>query len=294
MNEFNYCPVCDKQNLVNLKGYERPMLAKCRNCQFIFSKHIPSETELFLFYSNYPSFESVSEITRKRFQQILDGFEKFRKTNNLIDVGCGDGFFLDEAKKRGWNVHGTEYALHYINICKQKGIHMQSGKLNPSNYDLEYFDIITSFEVIEHINYPVEELSNFNAITRKGGVVYITTPNFNSISRRMLKDNWSIIWIPEHLSYYTTPSIHYLLKRCGFRKLNIQTTGISIERARNAYFKNKQKNESHSTIYKSMNDKQIREQIESSNILKITKSILNFVLIAFKLGDTIKATYQKM
>ena len=48
-----------------------------------------------------------------------------------------------------------------IKICKNKGIHMQEGKLNPKNYTDEEFDLITSFEVLEHINNPVEEIKNY-------------------------------------------------------------------------------------------------------------------------------------
>ena len=47
---------------------------------------------------------------------------------------------------------------------------MQKGVLTPSNYDIESFDIITSFEVIEHINNPTEELNNFHKLLRKGGI----------------------------------------------------------------------------------------------------------------------------
>ncbi len=64
---------------------------------------------------------------------------------------------------------------------------MQEGKLNPKNYTDEEFDVITSFEVLEHINNPVEEIKIFHKLLRLGGLVYLTTPNFNSISRYYFK-----------------------------------------------------------------------------------------------------------
>jgi 2-polyprenyl-3-methyl-5-hydroxy-6-metoxy-1,4-benzoquinol methylase len=294
MKEFTHCPVCNSESFSRLTGYENAMLAKCSNCRFVFSNRVPEENELSEYYSYYPLHSTVSEITRKRYREILEDFEKFRKTNNLIDVGCGDGFFLEEAKKKGWNVHGTEYALHYINICKEKGIHMQGGMLNPSNYEPESFDVIASFEVIEHINYPAVEIKNFNSILRKGGIVYITTPNFNSISRRLFKDKWNVIGYPEHLSYYTPQSIHYLLKSCGFKKVNVKTTGVSIDRAKKAmHQKNKEDGEpeKESLVYKT--DQSMRENIESSGTLRMVKNVTNAALTLFQLGDTIKATYKK-
>jgi 2-polyprenyl-3-methyl-5-hydroxy-6-metoxy-1,4-benzoquinol methylase len=68
---------------------------------------------------------------------------------------------LEVAKRKGWEVYGTEYTDEAVAICAAKGINMIKGKLNPAHYAAESFDIITSFEVIEHINNPNEELSNF-------------------------------------------------------------------------------------------------------------------------------------
>ena len=294
MKEFTTCPVCDSKKLFRLAGYEAAMLVKCRNCLFVFTKRIPEDKELSEYYSYYPIHSTVSEITRKRYRELLENFEKYRKTNNIIDVGCGDGFFLEEAKKKGWNVYGTEYGLHYINICEEKGIQMKGGMLSPLNYEAESFDVITSFEVIEHINYPMVELKNFNSILRNNGIVYITTPNFNSISRRMFKDKWNVIGYPEHLSYYTPQSIDYLLKKSGFKKINIRTTGISIDRAKKAMSqKNNQEvmQQKASLVYKT--DQSMRENIESSSTLKMAKNITNGMLTLCQLGDTIKATYKK-
>ena len=92
---------------------------------------------------------------------------------------------------------------------------MNEGILNPINYNFK-FDIITSFEVVEHINNPKEEINNYNQILRKGGLFYCTTPNFNSLSRRILKAKWNTICYPEHLSYYTIKTLTKLLKDTNF------------------------------------------------------------------------------
>ena len=94
-----------------------------------------------------------------------------------------------------------------IEICRKKGISMHKGVLNTENYEEESFDIITSFEVIEHINNPIPELKNFYKLLRKGGLVYLTTPNFNSLLRYRLKSEYNVICYPEHLSYYTPKTL---------------------------------------------------------------------------------------
>src|ERR1041385_1712419 len=110
--EFTACTVCNSTNIYPIKGYEKAWLVKCRSCSFVFSKYIPSEQELNDYYSRYPYFKIISPVTIKRFNSLLDLLEKYRSTNNILDVGCGEGFFLEQAMKRGWEAHGTEYAEH--------------------------------------------------------------------------------------------------------------------------------------------------------------------------------------
>ena len=64
----------------------------------------PTPAELNQYYTNYPAVTELTEITRKRYLELLDRFEPFRKTNKLIDVGCGSGLFLQVAAERGWGV----------------------------------------------------------------------------------------------------------------------------------------------------------------------------------------------
>jgi SAM-dependent methyltransferase len=73
---------------------------------------------------------TVSPLTIDSYNKLLDGMEKYRKLNTLIDVGCGKGWFLLEARKRGWDVYGTEFSDEAIRICIAAGIEMTKGDLN--------------------------------------------------------------------------------------------------------------------------------------------------------------------
>jgi SAM-dependent methyltransferase len=75
-------------------------LVRCKSCGFIFCSEIPSNDELEKFYSRYPVSESLSALTAKRYDEWLDKFESFRKLNTILDVGCGDGYFLERAIKK--------------------------------------------------------------------------------------------------------------------------------------------------------------------------------------------------
>lgn len=287
-NIHTKCLICDSTDLKTLHGYESAHLCKCNNCGFVFCQRIPTLQELEEHYEGYGRNDYLSPITIKRYNELLDEFEAYRSTNRILDVGCGIGYFLDEAKKRGWEVYGTEYTDEAVQICTQKGHSIEKGKLNPENYENGFFDVITSFEVLEHINNPQEEIQNFHSILRPGGLVYLTTPNFNSLLRYRLKSEYNVIVYPEHLSYYTPRTIHRLFKKSGFRKKKIQTTGYSRTRLKTSQNKSDQ-----AFISEQSDDEQMRNKIEGSSILQLAKKTVNFGLTVFGKGDSLKIRYEK-
>lgn len=286
---YSKCLICGSSDIKELNRYKHANLVKCRKCKLVFCRKKSSDSELTKYYSNYPVNYCNSQLTLKRYNKLLDIFEKFRINNNIIDVGCGDGFFLEAAKERGWNVYGTEFSNEKVTICINKGINIIQGKLDPNNYDKNCFDVIISIEVLEHINYPVKEIFNFHKILRKKGALYITTPNFQSLSRLILKDKWNIIVYPEHLCYYTPDVICNLLTNIGFKMISLQTTGISFSRMQ-AGFHTDNNNSSSSG---KLNDEKIRQILENNRLLWLAKKIVNQFLNVFKIGDTIKVIVVK-
>jgi 2-polyprenyl-3-methyl-5-hydroxy-6-metoxy-1,4-benzoquinol methylase len=282
------CLICNSEKLEELKGYEKFHLCQCKKCNFVFAKKIPTLQELEEHYDGYGRNDYLSPITIKRYNEILDKFEEYRETGNLLDVGCGIGLFLEVAKKRGWNVYGTEYTDEAIRICKSKGIQMKKGKLNPADFEGIEFDVLTSVEVLEHINNPIEELNNFNKLLRTNGIVYATTPNFNSLLRYKLKQAYNVICYPEHLSYYTPKTITNVFKKCGFSKVKIETTGISITR-----LKTSQKKSTQAFVSKESDDEVLRNKMENNKLLGLAKKIINTSLTIAGKGDSLKVTFKK-
>lgn len=288
-NKHLNCLVCNSQNIGAIKGYEMHQLGKCNDCGFVFMLRIPSQQELADYYSvySYGKEQYLSPLTIDSYNKLLDEMEPYRRSNNLLDVGCGQGWFLDVAKKRGWNVYGTEYSDVAVKKCRDRGINILQGDLNPADFKGIEIDVIVSFEVIEHINHPNSELQKIYSLLRKGGLFYLTTPNFNCYLRHQVKDKFSVIHYPEHLSYYTPTTLHRVLKQNGFKKNKMLTTGISITRFEQA------KGKKTEVIAKNTSDEKLRETLNSNGLMQFVKKSANQILTITGLGLTLKGYYTK-
>jgi 2-polyprenyl-3-methyl-5-hydroxy-6-metoxy-1,4-benzoquinol methylase len=291
MDQFKHCLICGSIEINPIKGYEKHYLSTCKKCKFVFVTKIPTHTELLEEYAKYSRSYAISHITMNRYDELLKVFEKYKVNNNIIDVGAGDGHFIGLAKKKGWNAFATEFDDISVQLCMEKEVIVHKGKLNTANYSKNYFDIIYSAEVIEHINNPQEEINNFRQILRTGGIVYITTPNYNSISRKILKSKWNVFNYPEHLSYYTPNTLTKLFEAHGFKKVSIETTGFSPSR----YFKSSDINNNENTNRNiNESDEILREKMETKWMWKVIKSSINGLLNFTKMGDAMKGVFVKI
>jgi len=282
------CLISGATDLGPLKGYERHDLVRSKGSGLVFMRRIPTPQELSDHYDHYSRGGVVSPITYSRYRELLKKWEPFRQTNKILDVGCGDGNFLEVAKEMGWDVYGSEFTEDASRRAREKGVTMFVGKLDAAAIDTKDFDIITSFEVMEHINNPVEQATHIFNLLRKGGLFYFTTPNFNALERYYLKVDYPVINYPEHLIYWTPKTIHLLLKGVGFRKRKIETTGINISSFKSRRGKGQQKR---GGIRQA--DAELRETIESNAVLRLAKSVINWVLNLTGLGNSLKGHFIK-
>lgn len=283
------CILCGSKELKPLPDYAEHHLVSCAACSHVFSNAIPSQEELNAFYnSDYDRTTYFSPVTEKRYNELLDGFEKYRTTGKILDIGCGYGFFLETARKRGWQVYGTEVSDEACQICREKGIEMHCGKFEESELETESFDIVVSFEVIEHLQNPVEIVQGIHKVLRKGGLCYVTTPNYNAYLRYKLKAKYDVIDYPNHLSYFTSKTLKQLFETEQFNTLKTKTTGISITRSRTSKGNSKQQ-----YVSETSDDEMLRYRIEKRRVLRFAKQFTNFCLNLAGIGVSLKGWFVK-
>jgi glycosyltransferase involved in cell wall biosynthesis/2-polyprenyl-3-methyl-5-hydroxy-6-metoxy-1,4-benzoquinol methylase len=286
---FN-CPLCNNSSLALMNEYKTARLAKCQTCGFVFSQKIPTEKELSDYYAKYSYGDDYysSPLTSLRYDMLLEKFEPYRKHNRILDVGCGNGQFIEAAIKKGWEAWGTEYSKEAVLQVQIKGLNVLQGRLDDLLDILPQFDIITSFEVIEHINNPANELKLMDTLLRPGGIIYITTPNFNSVLRYLLKHRYDVITYPEHLSYYTPSTIKYLMQSRGFKVKKIESTGFSFSRLRNGLT-----GKIEDPFTSESMDEKFRIFLESNFIFRLIKSSFDRLFTLSGTGLSIKGWFEK-
>jgi SAM-dependent methyltransferase len=194
---------------------------ECASCGFGFSLTGLREEELTAYYARQPedlAYLAEAEGRRKTFFRTLSRIERLLgKRGRIFDFGAGPGVFLDEARKAGWEVSGAEAASWARAYAKKEyGITLVSpiefADEIASGSKSRAYDVVTLFDVIEHVHDPATLVNNAASLLKPGGVLLITTPRFESLTRKMLGRRWYFLF-PAHIWYFTKSSLTKLFER---------------------------------------------------------------------------------
>lgn len=284
------CPVCAEEEYRLLLERDNLKLVSCNGCNLAYINSLNSSFDAaeYDYYRNrieVPKEELYDPITEKRYEDLFRKIESYRKSNEILDVGCGEGHFLWVAERMNWRCMGIDQAPYAVEICKRLGLNVIQADLLKLDLKKDYYDIIAMFEVIEHLAQPKECLLKTKELLRKGGICILTTPNFNCLTRRLLKEKSSLI-SKQHLTYFTPKTIASLLRKCGFRIIELRTSNITLPELRKIFRKNI-KDRGYACNQK------IRKFIEVNPPLSLLKDITNYFLNLTRLGEQIFCICQK-
>jgi SAM-dependent methyltransferase/glycosyltransferase involved in cell wall biosynthesis len=284
----NGCPACGSSSRSPMRRYCEVGLVRCRACGLVYTSRRPSDHELFDWYATYPVEDQISPITVARLGELVRSFEPYRRLGTLLDVGAGSGHLLDAAAYAGWSTHAVEYGPRQRERLTALGHDLHAPLLERRDLNDGSFDVVVLQEVIEHMRDPVHELREVARVLRPGGLLYVTCPNFASLSRRLLGPRWRVVEYPEHLNYFTASSLRSLAARHGLREVMVATTGLSTRDIRAAVAPQPCASDGRRSV-----DEKIREAAVRYPAVASLRCAANAVLSTLELGDTLKGRYER-
>jgi SAM-dependent methyltransferase len=174
---------------------------------------------------HYPAYGADEPVHRRNARRVLGRVEPARGPGaRLLDVGCGYGFLLDEARRAGWNVAGVDVSAHAREEARARfGIEV-APELQSLPGDADGFAAVTAVQVLHHAVDPDVQLNEIAARMRPGGLLALETLDRGAAIARVLGPRWSLPAAPWTVWLFDRPSLTRMLGRCGFSVLDIRVS----------------------------------------------------------------------
>jgi len=135
----------------------------------------------------------------------------------ILDVGCGNGGWLQRLMNCGWTVQGVEIDAPAAEAANQAGVPTICGTLLDTRFPDAAFDVVRLHYVFEHLVNPEETLDEVRRIMKPNGICYIRIPNIDSFTFQWFRDYWFPLDIPRHVFHYTPATFKRLARRHGLK-----------------------------------------------------------------------------
>jgi len=223
------CPRCGAENRskvlftgvnADVPRSARLPIVRCFDCGIAFTAGSPAaETDENLYFDGY-----YGEATGERLSNRLaiSVFQKERQAlamsdripSKVLDVGCGDGTFL-RCLPEGVERFGYEPSLASRNALAKIGVHQLDLDFPALGHEAS-FDLITLWQVFEHVDTPDELLQKLRRLLAAGGSVFISVPNFGSLQAKIFRGRWFHLDPARHLFHYEKKTLGDVCERNGF------------------------------------------------------------------------------
>lgn len=244
-NDFLVLDKCLICNSKNFKAYlnfeeEKANFVRCQDCNLVFLNPQPSPKFLSRHYDEDYIYESEDEINTKLAKLFhdelkpnlqlaemkMDRIEEYTGLDRgrILDVGCGVSLFLKEAQMRGWQIFGIEPSKPAVKFVKERLFIDITCRFFPDErLPDNFFDVVTLWEVLEHLSDPVNALREAYRILKPEGLLFLTTPNVKSLVSIILDKQWKAFSPPVHLVLFNYQTLQGAFEQAGLKTLRIKS-----------------------------------------------------------------------
>ena len=213
-----------------LDGNELFNIVKCIKCGLVYVNPRLSDERLRDTYTvclNNPEDSKYKKTDKSKelyYQNQIIRIEKVLKDRGIpkpaiprvLDFGCGWGHFLRIAKGLGWEVSGVELEAKRANEANRQGLSVFNGTLKEAKFPDNFFDVITAFQVLEHLTDPSEILDALWLKLKDRGIIVVSVPNYGSLEAKILRRRWQGFHPVEHIYYFDFRSLKKILEKNRF------------------------------------------------------------------------------
>ena len=246
------CRVCNSPRTRKLFKIERDSFKVCEDCSHVFLDITYDDDSIKKLYENYgyerarTYFEGIDSKTRSHIDHFLKRCGDYCRTGSttlrLMDVGCGTGVLLKRAQQLGFCVEGIEICEPLArDTAEQVGCRVHKDVLSLVTYTDDHFDVVTLYDVIEHLQEPRRDLKFVYDVLKPGGVLFILCPNEGALIRKLSKlafhltfSKFStplrVLYYQDHLSYFTRRSLLALIKQLDLEIVGLETKNQELSR----------------------------------------------------------------
>ena len=204
-------------------------IVQCKQCGLIYTNPRRRPADILNDYtevvdSRYKAERDGRILTFQHHIRPLENMIPDRNGHRLLDVGAHIGVFVEVAQKRGWNAWGLEPSRWAVQEGRKHGLNMIQGTLRDAELDSESFDVVTMWDVIEHLADPMAEIREVTRILKPGGIFCAHTMNVNSLFARLMGKRWP--WLVEmHLFFFTPQTLGAMVEKAGLHTESWRTQG---------------------------------------------------------------------
>ena len=236
----NHCTLAGAEHLFRAKGYD---LVRCTGCGLAYIANPPTMEELKVLYSPGASYHaalcdpaSATFATQDRIAaRHLAETLRVVKRGRLLDVGCSIGQFAARAKAAGFAATGLEMnEASAVFARAHYGLEVAEGTIHDAPQEAGSLDVLTMFDVIEHVPDPLGDLRKAWELLAPGGTIVLSTPNIDGLFPRLSLplakklDYWPHPEPPYHLYQFSAKTLGAMLEKAGFGRCEMRHFAIDL------------------------------------------------------------------
>lgn len=211
-------------------GYgTHPPIVQCKRCGLIYTDPRPDGGHILETYAAVedPLYIEEREGRVLTFEHHLKPLEQITGPpagRPLLDVGAYTGVFVDIAARHGWDAWGLEPSRWAVEQARARGLYMMPGTLETADLPQAHFDVVTMWDVIEHLTDPRGALEQAYRLLKPRGLLVVHTIDIDSLFARLMGPRWP--WLMEmHIYYFSRRTLRSMLETCGFQVLSDRPQG---------------------------------------------------------------------